>query len=46
MSEKVFIGQQEFFKGIDKITFEGKDSDNPLAFKYYDENKNRVRLIL
>ena len=26
----------EFFKGIDKIKFEGKTSTNPLAFKYYD----------
>jgi len=29
----------EYFKGIEKIKYEGKDSDNPLAFKYYDENK-------
>ncbi len=28
-----------YFPNIDKIKFEGKDSDNPLAFKYYDENK-------
>ncbi len=35
----LFIGQKEYFKGIDKIKFEGPDSDNPLAFKYYDENK-------
>ncbi len=28
-----------FFKNIDKITFEGKESDNPLAFKWYDENR-------
>ena len=26
----------EFFKGIDKIQYEGKESDNPLAFKYYN----------
>lgn len=36
---KVTIGQKEYFKGIGKIAFEGKDSDNPLAFKFYDENK-------
>ncbi len=35
----IFIGQKEYFTGIDKIKFEGPDSDNPLAFKYYDENK-------
>jgi xylose isomerase len=27
------------FKGIKKIKFEGRKSDNPLAFKWYDENK-------
>jgi xylose isomerase len=31
-------GDKEFFPGIGKINFEGKDSKNPLAFKYYDEN--------
>ena len=28
-----------YFKGVDKIAFEGKKSDNPLAFKYYDPEK-------
>lgn len=35
----VLIGDKEYFPGIGKIQFEGPDSDNPLAFKYYDENK-------
>ncbi|TYA74381.1 xylose isomerase [Seonamhaeicola marinus] len=26
----------EYFKGIDAIKYEGKESDNPLAFKYYN----------
>ena len=26
----------EFFKGIPKIKYEGKNSDNPLAYKYYN----------
>lgn len=26
----------EIFKGIDKIKYEGKDSTNPLSFKYYN----------
>ncbi len=30
------IGDKEYFIGIDKIKFEGKESDNPLAFKYYN----------
>ncbi|MBN2519832.1 MAG: xylose isomerase [Bacteroidales bacterium] len=32
-------GSKEFFPGIGKIKFEGKDSKNPMAFRYYDENK-------
>jgi xylose isomerase len=28
-----------FFPTVDKIKFEGKDSNNPFAFKYYDENR-------
>lgn len=30
------IGSKEFFKGIGDIKFEGRESDNPLAFKYYN----------
>jgi xylose isomerase len=30
---------KEFFPSIGKIAFEGKDSRNPLAFKWYDENR-------
>lgn len=30
------LGDKEYFKGIGDITFEGKESDNPLAFKYYN----------
>jgi xylose isomerase len=29
----------EYFKGIEKIRYEGPESDNPLAFKYYNEEK-------
>ena len=36
---KVVTGTKEYFPGIGKIQFEGKDSKNPLAFKWYDENK-------
>lgn len=34
-----FVGEQEYFKGIGKIEFEGKGSKNPLAFKYYDAKR-------
>ncbi len=36
---KYIVGEQEFFKGIGKINYEGTDSKNPLAFRWYDENK-------
>ncbi|MGN6398440.1 MAG: xylose isomerase [Mucilaginibacter sp.] len=29
----------EFFKGIGHVKYEGLQSDNPLAFRWYDENK-------
>ncbi|MCT8358763.1 xylose isomerase, partial [Xanthomonas citri pv. anacardii] len=34
-----YIGAKEYFPGIGQIGFEGRDSDNPLAFKVYDANK-------
>ncbi|MGB5428425.1 MAG: xylose isomerase, partial [Eudoraea sp.] len=33
------IGNKEFYKGIGEIPFEGKESDNPLAFKYYNPDQ-------
>lgn len=33
------LGNKEFFKGISQIKYEGLESDNPLAFRWYDENK-------
>ena len=32
------IGNKEYFPGIGRIRYEGKDSKNPLAFRWYDEN--------
>ena len=32
----VTIGNKEYYKGIGEIKFEGKESDNPFAFKYYN----------
>ncbi len=29
----------EYFKNVSKIKYEGKDSDNPLAFKYYNADE-------
>lgn len=36
---KVIKGKQEYFKGIRAIRYEGPESDNPLAFKFYNPNK-------
>ena len=34
-----FIGNREYFPRIDTIAYEGPDSSNPLAFKFYDKDK-------
>ena len=33
------LGDKEYFPSIGKIQFEGRESDNPMAFKWYDENR-------
>ena len=33
------MATKEYFPGIEKIKFEGKDSKNPMAFRYYDAEK-------
>ena len=34
------LGNTEYFKGIGDIKFEGKNSDNPLALKYYNPDQD------
>ena len=34
---------QEYFKNIPEIQFEGDNSDNPLAFKFYEENFQHIQ---
>jgi xylose isomerase len=36
---KIVTGSKEYFPKIGKIKYEGRESKNPLAFKFYDENK-------
>lgn len=36
---EILKGKKEFFPEIGKIKFEGKESKNPLAFRYYDADK-------
>jgi xylose isomerase len=35
----VITGQSAFFKGIGAISYEGPNTDNPLAYRWYDANK-------
>ena len=35
----IVTGKKEYFKKIPQIKYEGVKSDNPLAFRWYDENK-------
>jgi xylose isomerase len=35
----ITLGEKEYFEGIGEIKFEGLESHNPLAFRWYEENK-------
>lgn len=35
----IVTGHKEYFRGIGAIAFEGRDSNNPLAFKWYDKDR-------
>ncbi len=35
----VILGEKEYFKGINEIKYEGRESDNPLAFKFYNPDQ-------
>lgn len=39
MSVRPWIGNREYFPGISRIEYEGPESDNPLAFKAYDADR-------
>lgn len=39
MQLQLTIGEKEYFPGIGQIQYEGPESDNPLAFKYYKPEK-------
>jgi xylose isomerase len=39
LNMSVTTGTKEYFPGIGKIVYEGPASDNPLAYKWYDENR-------
>jgi xylose isomerase len=35
----ILTGEKEFYKGIGAISYEGKTSDNPLAYKFYNPDQ-------
>jgi xylose isomerase len=35
----ILTGDREYFKGINQIKYEGPESDNPLAYRWYDETR-------
>lgn len=39
MAHDVLIGEREWFPTVGRIPYEGPESDDPLAFAYYDEER-------
>jgi xylose isomerase len=39
----IITGEKEFFKGIGAINYEGTESDNPFAYRWYDADKSSCR---
>jgi xylose isomerase len=35
----ITLGNQEYFKGINQVKYEGLESDNPLAFRWYNADQ-------
>lgn len=35
----ITLGDREYFKGIGPVSYEGPESDNPLAYRWYDPKK-------
>ncbi|MGO1242688.1 MAG: xylose isomerase [Sphingobacterium sp.] len=36
---EILVGNQEYFKNVGQIAYEGVESDNPLAFRWYDASR-------
>ena len=39
MSQQFFAGAKEYFPNVGSIPYEGRESDNPLAFKFYERDR-------
>jgi xylose isomerase len=35
----VILGDREYFKGISEVKFEGVGTDNPMAFRWYEQDR-------
>jgi xylose isomerase len=35
----ILTGNKEYYKGVGSIQYEGKASDNPFAYKYYNPDQ-------
>lgn len=35
----ILLGNQEYFKNLGQVKYEGKDTDNPFAFRWYDASR-------
>ena len=42
-SKESHAPMSDFFKGIDPVPFKGPDSDDPLAFRFYEPDRHRAR---
>lgn len=36
---RIITGSKEYFPSVQQVTFEGQQSENPFAYRWYDENK-------
>ncbi|NQD71107.1 xylose isomerase [Sphingobacterium shayense] len=36
---EILVGDQEYFKNVGQVSYEGLESDNPLAFRWYDASR-------
>jgi xylose isomerase len=39
MTQRFFTGDREYFPTVGSIPYEGRDSENPLAFKFYERDR-------
>ena len=44
LTHLIIMATKEYFPGIGKIKFEGKESKNPMAFRYYDAELSIIHI--